>query len=224
METKILISLGSNTFSNVEFNLSSGDIPDYEYMKEVIAEAVKVIPFDIDNAKPPVYTKKPLTGEITEKQEATIRKYAEKYRDMIVEFLESYGKSKLKEMTKEEASILMDLIFNTENANRLEDSSAEVEPEEPPHQPVKTVNRVKEPTGYNNPEWVVNGHTEQCPSCGGSMSIKSGVAAKTGKRWYASACEEKCGQGLIFITETKKESLKSTLPAPRPKATSSLEL
>ena len=230
METKILISLGSNTFSNVEFNVSHGEVPDYDYMKAVVAEAKKVIPFDSDNAKPPVYNKKPLIGEITEKQEETIRKYAEKYKDMIIEFLESYGKLKLKELTKDEASILIDLIFNTENAYKPEEEE-EDEPvqeddyDEPPQPPVKKVVKEKEPTGYNNePQWVRDGHTEECPACSGSMSIKSGVASKTGKRWYASACDKKCGQGLVFITETKKEALKSTLPAPRPKATSSLEL
>ena len=227
METKILVSLGSNTFSNVEFNVSHGEIPDYDYMKAVVAEAKKVIPFDSDNAKPPVYNKKPLIGEITEKQEETIRKYAEKYKDTIIEFLESYGKSKLKELTKDEASILLDLIFNTEKAYKPEEDEPvqEDDYEEPPQQPVKQAVKEKEPTGYNNePQWVRDGHTNECPACGGSMSIKSGVASKTGKRWYASACDKKCGQGLVFITESKKTQLKTELPKSNPKSKAALEL
>lgn len=116
METKILLGLGKSSYSNIEVNLKENEKLDVPRIKELIKQSLECVEIVTEYENNVIVL-------ITEKQASIILKYFEKYNDMILEYIDSCNKKEYKTLTKDEASILVKLIIDTENASSNEETA-----------------------------------------------------------------------------------------------------
>lgn len=176
MKRKILFSLGGSSFSNIEFT-SEQEFTEDEWglMRLELAMAK-----DIIGDSMPINVKM-----ISSKQEDVIRKYQDKEKDIIIEYLKELSKTKLIDLTMDEASDLIKMLLATDNTNKsIEDVNKPIKEE------------------VQAPDWVEPQRPDKCVSCGNTeFTLKTGTK-KTGGEWYGFICTNtQCKNGMVFVRE-----------------------
>jgi hypothetical protein len=113
METKILIGLGKSSYSNIEVNLKENENLDVEKIKGLIKQSLECVEVVTAHENNTIVL-------LTEKQLNIVEKYLEKHNNTILEYIDSCNKKDYKELTKDEASILIKLIFDMEDSSNPE--------------------------------------------------------------------------------------------------------
>ncbi len=226
MKRTLLIGLGDSTYSNITYESDTKfGKTDWADIKAEVTEACEVVKI----AYPDV------SNVISEKQVKFIERLKKEHEVLIEEYLKSLNKE-LDKISKDEASILIDLIKDIEKDEQSTDSkpATEVKKEEPKKEEAKVPDEVIPPTPEPEhtqepepvkttpqqfkqetsiPEWAVELEPLTCEACNNEFfTYKELDSKKLGRMVYIYECDS-CKKGH-FVNPPK--STEPIVEAPKP--------